>query len=187
MALIKRIRLAIIATVVVVIAAGTFFDSPTKANPFSPANTKPEPPTSAVPIDAVYTVTRVIDGDTIELQSGEDVRLIGVDTPETKHPTKPVGCFGPEASAWLTKQLPHGTQVMLVSDKSRTDHYGRRLAYVYLTQDRMLNAELILEGYGYAKAFAPDTAHADEFEQLQQQAKAARKGVWSAKCEGAAS
>ena len=77
-------------------------------------------------------VQRVVDGDTIILNGGERVRLIGVDTPESVHPRRPVEYFALEASAF-TKQAAEGKQVWLEYDQTRTDRYGRTLAYVHLS------------------------------------------------------
>src|SRR5439155_26557732 len=95
------------------------------------------------------TVVRVVDGDTIVLDGDEKVRLIGVDTPETVHPRKPVERFGHDASAF-TRRLLQGERVALGFDQQRTDRYGRTLAYVYLTDGRLANEEIIRQGYGHA-------------------------------------
>jgi len=94
-------------------------------------------------------VARVVDGDTLVLDGGEKVRLIGVDTPETVHPNKPVERFGKEASAF-TKRMAEGKHVRLEYDQERRDRYGRTLAYVYLADGKLLNLELICHGYGFA-------------------------------------
>ena len=96
-------------------------------------------------------VTRVIDGDTIVLDGDERVRLIGVDTPETVHPQKPVEYFGKEASAF-TRRMVEGDRVRLEYEQGmpREDRYGRTLAYVYLEGGRLLNLEIIEGGYGHA-------------------------------------
>ena len=96
-----------------------------------------------------FIVKRVIDGDTIQLSNGEIVRLIGVDTPETKHPQKPVEYFGKEASAF-TRKMVEGKAVRLEYDQQRKGKYNRTLAYVYLTDGTFLNAEIIKQGYGHA-------------------------------------
>ena len=101
-----------------------------------------------------HIVQRVIDGDTIELNNGEIVRLIGVDTPETKHPQKPVEYYGKEASAF-TKKMLEGKQVRLEYDQQRKGKYQRTLAYVYLMNGTFLNAEIIKQGYGHAYTAFP--------------------------------
>jgi endonuclease YncB( thermonuclease family) len=92
-------------------------------------------------------VMRAIDGDTLELSTGEKVRLIGVDTPETKDPRKPVEYFGKEATAF-TQRTVAGKRVRLEYDQQRQDKYGRTLAYVYLENGAFVNAEIIRQGYG---------------------------------------
>ncbi len=90
------------------------------------------------------TVTRVVDGDTLVLDGNEKVRLIGVDTPETVHPTKPVEYFGREASAF-TKRMAEGQEVYLEYEQGSPtkDRYGRTLAYAYLRDGTPRNKEII--------------------------------------------
>jgi len=94
-------------------------------------------------------VTRVIDGDTIVIGSGKKVRLIGVDTPETVHPNKPVEYFGKQASTF-TKKMLTGKRIRLEFDQNKADKYGRLLGYVFLEDGTFFNAELIKQGYAYA-------------------------------------
>ena len=124
-------------------------------------------------------VTRVIDGDTIEVRisGGEDeVRYIGIDTPETVKPDTPVQCFGPQAST-ENHRLVDGRQVRLVFDRERRDIYGRLLAYVY-TGDGFVNARLVRGGYARTLTIAPNTAHAGLFHRLAQDAGRAGRGLW---------
>ena len=106
-------------------------------------------------------VTRVVDGDTIVVSGVGSVRLIGVDTPETVDPRKPVQHFGAEASAY-TRTTAQGKQVRLEYDAERTDKYGRTLAYVYLPDGALLNAEIIRQGYGHAYTVFP-FRHLEQF------------------------
>lgn len=94
-------------------------------------------------------VKRVIDGDTLLLANGERVRLIGVDTPETKHPEKAVERFGEEAYLF-TKKMVEGKEVRLEYDWQRRDRHGHLLGYVYLPDGTFLNAEIIKQGFGFA-------------------------------------
>ena len=124
---------------------------------------------------------RVVDGDTIKVKLGsrnETVRLIGVDTPETVHPNKPVEYFGREASVF-TKRLAQGQVVQLEHDADTTnrDRYGRLLRYVYLPDGRMLNAEIIAQGYGFAYTKYPFT-RMEKFRQLQREAREQGRGLW---------
>lgn len=124
-------------------------------------------------------VSKVVDGDTIELDSGQKVRYIGVDTPETVHPSKPVQCFGKEASIF-NKQLVTGKKVRLVKDVSETDRYGRLLRYVYLEDGTFVNEVLIKKGYAHAATFPPDVLFNKLFLADMQSARAAELGLWSA-------
>lgn len=132
-------------------------------------------------------VTRVIDGDTIDVSlNGQTyrVRYIGVDTPETVDPGRPVGCYGPEASAF-NKSLVEGKTVSLEKDVSETDRYGRLLRYVYVG-GTFVNAELVKQGYAQVATYPPDVKHQSLFLQLQQEAQSAGRGLWGASsgCKG---
>ncbi len=119
---------------------------------------------------------RVIDGDTIVIEGDEKVRLIGVDTPETVHPNKPVEYFGKEASQF-TKQMVESKQVRLEYDQQRKDKYGRTLAYVYLKDGTFLNLEIIKQGYGFAYTKYP-FKYLDEFREAEREARENKKGLW---------
>lgn len=143
-------------------------DDPTEAN--SPAG-----PGVSV------TVTRVVDGDTVEVSLGgetEDVRYIGVDTPESVAPGEPVECFGKRASRF-NRGLVEGRTVRLTFDDERRDRYGRLLAYVHLGP-LFVNARLVRRGYARTLAIPPNTGRARLFARLQQQAGDAGRGLWAA-------
>ena len=132
------------------------------------------------------TVVRVVDGDTVIVAGGgrrEDVRLLGIDTPETVDPRRPVGCFGPEASAY-TKHLLTGRRVRLEYDRVRRDRYGRTLAYVYLdvSPPVFVDARLVALGFARTLSIPPNTRHAGQLARLEQAAALAGRGLWSA-CE----
>lgn len=136
---------------------------------------------AGLPAGLDTTVSRVIDGDTIVVASGHHIRLIGVDTPETKDPRKPVQCFGKEASAFMSSLLKPGTPVRLVGDAEQLDKYDRTLAYVYRLPDGLfINAELVRRGYAHVLTIPPNVAHADEFTALARQASTSGLGLWSA-------
>ncbi len=131
-----------------------------------------------------FTVLEVIDGDTIDIDIPDGdwpdtrVRLLGVDTPETKHPKTGVMYFGPEASAF-TEKVVLGKSVTILLDTvgDHRGHYGRLLAYVKLPDETILNEELIKQGYGYAYLSFPHSrfdAYAEFMETAQQQ----NKGLW---------
>ncbi len=133
-------------------------------------------------------VREVIDGDTIAVAFGahtENVRLIGIDTPETKHPTKPVGCYGPEASAHTEELLPPGTPVDLERDREERDVYGRLLAYVVRRSDRLfVNLDLVRGGFAEVLTIAPNTGHTRAFTAAAAEARQEGRGLWTA-CSGA--
>jgi micrococcal nuclease len=124
----------------------------------------------------IYKVKRVIDGDTLLLINGERVRLIGVDTPETKHPQKPVQYFGREAYLF-TKQMVDGKEAHFEFERQKRDRYGRLLAYVYLLDGTFLNAEIIKQGYGSAYTRFP-FKYKEEFRRYEREARENRRGLW---------
>lgn len=129
------------------------------------------------------TVTSVHDGDTLTVKIGgqeETIRLIGVDTPETVHPTKPVQCWGPEASSHTKNSFPPGTRVYLARDVEARDRYGRFLAYVYRASDHLfLNLELVEYGWGRAYPYEPNTSWSTEFARAEYAASHKQRGLWA--------
>ncbi len=134
---------------------------------------------SGPPRDAERTsVVDVVDGDTVVVDGGRHVRVLGIDTPETVHPDldgpQP---FGLEASARLS-ELVDGRRVALESDLTDADHYGRSLRHVWI--GRRLAAEvLIREGLGHALIIPPNTRHADRLREAERNAREADRGLWS--------
>lgn len=132
-----------------------------------------------------YYVTSFEDGDTITVDMNgikERVRFIGVDTPETQDPRKPVQCFGKAASEF-TKTLIGRQPLRLEADPTNTnrDRYNRLLRYVYLPDGRLVNAEIIRQGYGFAYTSFP-FQKLDEFKAYETQARERNLGLWGA-CE----
>ena len=123
-----------------------------------------------------HTCTRVVDGDTIVVKKIGKVRLIGVDTPETKHPRKPVEYFGKEASAF-TRKMVEGKKVRLEYDWQRKDRYGRVLAYVYLKDGTFLNAEIVKQGYGHAYT-RYSFKYLEQFRKYEKEARENKRGLW---------
>lgn len=126
-------------------------------------------------------VIKVIDGDTIEIEGGQKVRYIGIDTPETVDPRKPIQCFGKEASV-KNKELVAGKQVRLEKDISETDKYGRLLRYIYV-EDIFVNDYLVRQGYAHASSYPPDIKYQDQFTQAQNEAKNNSRGLWGSACD----
>jgi micrococcal nuclease len=130
------------------------------------------------------TVVRVIDGDTVIVGSGsrsEDVRLLGIDTPETVDPRRPVGCYGPQASRYA-KHLLTGRRVTLIYDRELHDRYGRFLAYIYLDGPPrvFVDARLVQLGYARTLPIPPHMAHAAQLAALERGAALAGRGLWGA-------
>jgi micrococcal nuclease len=124
-------------------------------------------------------VVSVVGGDTIDVQlDGRTVRVryLGINTPETKHPTRGVEPFGPEADA-ANRRLVAGKTVCLELDVHPRDRYQRLLAYVYVG-DVMVNAELVRQGYAQVATFPPNVRYQDRFQALQQEAREAPRGLW---------
>ena len=160
----------------------------------APATVQEEPPGHEI-----AEVTRIVDGDTIEVEIIEivpgpgagntrpgreyDVRLTGIDTPESVKPGTPVECFGKEASA-AAEALLSGQEVRLVKDVEDTDQYDRLLRYVYLG-DEMANARLVANGYASAYTYPPNVRHSELFVGLQAEARENNRGLWAPEaCNG---
>lgn len=152
-------------------------------SPISFATTTPIATSSAaqgVEGEKAY-VAKVVDGDTIELGNGKVVRFIGIDTPETVDPRRPVGCFGKEASN-ETKKLLSGKEVILQKDVSETDKYKRLLRYVFLTlengQTLFVNDYLVREGFAKVLTYPPDVKFNEQLRIAERLAKEGEKGLW---------
>jgi micrococcal nuclease len=137
-----------------------------------------------VPRPTPATVIDTLDGDTVVVRFADGgevtVRLLGVDTPETHHPTKPVECYGPEAAAY-TEQRLLGRRVTLTYDVERHDMYGRTLAYVSIDGARY-NDELLRLGYARLLVIAPNGNHARTMLRETLTARNADRGLWGT-CE----
>ncbi len=127
-------------------------------------------------------VEAVVDGDTIVATiagASHIIRLIGIDTPETVAPQRPVECFGPQASQYLTELLPPGTEVTIVRDVQARDAYDRLLGYVIRSSDGLfVNLELLAGGYAATLNFPPNEKFTRAFEQAQSAARAGGAGLW---------
>lgn len=126
-------------------------------------------------------VTRVIDGDTIEIEGGQKVRYIGIDTPETVDPRKPLQCFGKEAAA-KNRELVGGKDVSLEKDVSETDKYGRLLRYVFVNET-FINDVLVRQGFAHSSTFLPDVKYQQDFNEAEGEARQYNRGLWSS-CQG---
>jgi micrococcal nuclease len=148
-----------------------------------------------LPFGKVYNyedilVSRAVDGDTLKLENGERVRLIGIDTPEVHESQKlyrdsqksgqdilTIKKLGKKA--WdFTKELVEGKRVRLEFDVEKHDKYDRLLAYVYLKDGTFVNAEIIKQGYASLMTYPPNVKHVDTFKQLYRQARENNRGLW---------
>jgi micrococcal nuclease len=141
-----------------------------------------DPPDPSLTSDEREYVQRVVDGDTLVLGSGERVRLIGVDTPEFERPNSPVEYFAKEAAAF-TKRLAEGKLVRLEFDPANAhiehkDRFGRTLAYTFLEDGTLINAEIIRQGYGHAYTRYP-FSRMEEFRRLEREAREQARGLWA--------
>ena len=131
----------------------------------------------------VYRVSNVVDGDTVDVQyegATDRVRLLGIDTPETVDPNRPVGCYGKEASA-RAKELMLNQNVRLEFDSSQAhrDKYDRLLAYIYLEDGQMINRKLVAEGYAYEYTYNSPYKYQKDFKGIEAIAKSLNRGLWS--------
>lgn len=158
--------------------------------PTATTETVQAPPMPASGLERAV-VTSVVDGDTLDVtlnpsagsgSSGRTrrIRLIGVDTPETTHPSRPVECFGREAARFLT-ELADGQTVLLESDASQgdRDRYNRLLRFVWLPDGRLINYEIIAQGYGFEYTFRTPYRYQEQFKAAQRAAREAQAGLWA--------
>ena len=147
----------------------------------------PAAPTTPTALERNATMVAVVDGDTIDVTIDgrrERVRLIGIDTPETKKPNTAVQCYGPEATSFAASLLPDNAALHLERDIVARDDYGRMLAYVYLADDgAFVNLAIVRQGYARPLSIPPNSAHADEFAAAARAAETADIGLW-ARCTG---
>ena len=181
-------RLAVVAFV---FFAGVFFG--TKSN--AEMNYDSDRGRFVIPFGTRYNhenilVTRVIDGDTLLLESGERVRLIGIDTPEmhdsqklykdsqrSKQDKATIKAMGRRAYEF-TRNLAENKRVRLEFDVEKKDRYGRMLAYAYLSDGTFVNAKIIEEGYASLMTYPPNVKYVDMFQKLYREARESQRGLW---------
>lgn len=129
----------------------------------------------------------IVDGDTIIVDfagSHEAVRLLGIDTPETVDPNRPVQCFGKEATDFLSSLIPPGTPVRVERDHEARDRFGRLLLYVYRVEDDLfINEELLRGGYADIALYAPNETHRARLQGALNAARTTHVGLWES-CGG---
>jgi micrococcal nuclease len=174
---VRRAGLLLVGPVLALVAcAGPF------ASDDGPAGVAGDPTPPAGAFEA--TVVRVVDGDTlIARRDGDDlrVRLIGIDAPESVQPDAPVECFGRRASQELAALLPVGTTVRAAYESGgRQDQYGRELWDVWTPGGAFVQARLVRRGLAEARAYRPQTEHAEHLDGLERTARADATGLWGA-------
>lgn len=187
----KNVKLVVTAlsVIFVVIALATDGTKPTPTNSVPATQQQPAKTEQSTNSTQLYKVVAVIDGDTIDVDLNgktERLRLIGIDTPETKDPRKPVQCFGKEASEQAHKLLD-GKNVRLEAEASQgeRDKYDRLLRYVYLEDGTSYNKQIILDGYAHEYTYNTPYKYQSEYKQAQKDAEAAQRGLWSpSTCNG---
>lgn len=156
------------------------------SSPFAvpaPATPTTESVPSAVATSTLYAVTKVVDGDTIHIDingKSEAVRLIGINTPETVDPRRPVECFGRQASN-KAKELLEGKKVRIETESSQgeRDKYGRLLGYVTLEDGLFFNEYMVEEGYAYEYTYHLPYKYQAQFKAAQKEAQTQGKGLWA--------
>ena len=138
----------------------------------------PPSQTLALQDQHTYLVTKIVDGDTIQIEGGKKVRYIGINTPELKGSQ----CFAKEAKE-RNSQLVAGKRIRLQKDVSETDKYGRLLRFVYTEQGEFVNNLLVLEGYALSTSYPPDISKQTLFRKSQQDAIQQNRGLWKAGCK----
>lgn len=148
----------------------------------SPTSVVASPSATPVPSHGgiFATVVSVVDGDTIKIEGGEVVRYIGINTPETVAPNRPVECMGREASA-RNKALVQGKVIELEKDVSERDKYGRLLRFIWIGET-MINEQLVREGLAQVSTYPPDVKYQSVFVGAQRQAVEEKIGLWSGEC-----
>ncbi len=167
------------ATTSVPVAAKSESPKPTEAKAVQSVTSTTKP----APQYTYYSVTSVVDGDTVKVNINgtvETLRLIGMDTPETVDPRKPVQCFGKEASN-KAKELLVGTKVRLEKDSTQgeLDKYGRTLAYIYREDGLFYNKYMIEQGYAHEYTYNTSYKYQAEFKAAQKTAQENQRGLWS--------
>jgi micrococcal nuclease len=145
-----------------------------------------------VPADAQQAVVRrIVDGDTLEVAAVAagavltstgtvDVRLLEIDTPETKDPNTPIQCFGPEATAELARLAPVGSTVWVQNDRELRDQYGRSLLYLWNTYGEFVNLSLVQSGHAEAVLYPPNDKHWPTISAAESTAQSSNTGGWDA-------
>lgn len=166
----------IIAFLLVIVAS--FFNNKNNQKITSQNLFQAIPTPTSIPVQAqLFKVTKVIDGDTIELESGEKIRYIGINTPEMDNKNSVKLCFAKEATS-KNKELLEGKEVSLTKDVSETDKYGRLLRYVYIGEI-FVNDYLVRQGFAQINTYPPDVKFKKQFQEAEKEARNNNRGLWN--------
>lgn len=124
-----------------------------------------------------YRVKKVFDGDTVLLEDGRKVRLLGINTPEVRHRNEDAQAGGDEAKLWLVNKLQHG-KVRLETDTEKTDKYKRTLAHLFTESNEHINLQLVAAGLAAVSIYPPNLLHAEALVKAQDQVEQAGLGIW---------
>lgn len=127
-----------------------------------------------------YRIKHIYDGDTLLLEDGRKIRLLGINTPEVQHKDKLADPGGEEAKRWLAGKL-QGSKIRLETDTEAFDKYGRTLAHVFTEKNEHVNLQLVEAGLAAVNIHPPNLLYADELTQAGQRAERARVGIWQKK------
>ncbi|HTK04705.1 MAG TPA: thermonuclease family protein [Candidatus Eisenbacteria bacterium] len=173
----KKIALSLF---IFLVAGAAFWAGRSSTGPWPRSNAAHRPLESR--IEGTYAVGRTVDGDTFVLDDGSRtrVRVLGINTPETKDPRKPVECFGREAAARL-HQLIDGKDVRLVADAGQEDRdrYGRLVRYVMLPDGTDVGLLMIRDGYAYEYTYRSHYERQASYRAAQEEARNAKRGLWA--------
>ncbi|MDP8960323.1 MAG: thermonuclease family protein [Actinomycetota bacterium] len=195
----RRVVASALAASFVTVMAGCVLPAPdalpSSTPPPSPAPEPAQPaPPHGVPAGAqAGVVERIVDGDTLWVRIDQprgplaaaathQIRVLEIDSPETKHPQRGVECWGPEATAFANHTLPVGSAVYLVADKEDRDRFGRFLRYLWNDRGAFYNEVAVRQGFARAVLYEPNDAYIDLMRAAEEEARAANRGMWGPPC-----
>jgi endonuclease YncB( thermonuclease family) len=145
---------------------------------FSDHTIEPDAKTTAIKTtQGVYRIKTIYDGDTVVLEDGQKIRLLGINTPEIAHRGNEADAGGNEAKSWLIAKLKDG-KVRLETDVEKTDSYGRTLGHLFTENNEHINVLLVATGLAQASIWPPNLKYANELVKAEQQAETAKLGIW---------
>lgn len=162
--------------VVLVIALVVGWAALNQTTTSSPSASAPPVAEQGIPADATQAVVEYVhDGDTLFLEDGRKVRMLGIDTPEIG---ENLACYGPEATDLLRQLLPEGSTVWVLSDIEPTDQYGRSLLFIYTEDGTNVNLTMLEQGAAQVEMYSPNYLLKDEIEAAEEAARDAGAGLW---------